>query len=78
MNRKHDQAYRGKITSPLDNLFGDSTDETGSNLVDLELVHLPMQQKPRSLMQRHCLNVQPLKVAKQATWALVYQICRLY
>lgn len=47
MNRKHDQAYRGKITSPLDNLFGDSTDETSSNLVALELLHLPMQQPRR-------------------------------
>ncbi len=52
MNRKHEQAYRGKITSPLDKLFGDSTDEAKSNSVALELLHLPVQQ-PRRYFDPH-------------------------
>lgn len=49
MNRKREQAYRGKITSPLDNLFGDSdsADETASNWVTLDLLCLPAQQPRR-------------------------------
>jgi len=47
MNRKHELAYRGKITSPLDQLFGDSTDSSKSNSVVLELLQLPVQQPRR-------------------------------
>ncbi|MBW4637881.1 MAG: ParB/RepB/Spo0J family partition protein [Gloeocapsa sp. UFS-A4-WI-NPMV-4B04] len=49
MNRKREQAYRGKITSPLDNLFGDSdsADQTASNWVTLDSLCLPAQQPRR-------------------------------
>jgi ParB family chromosome partitioning protein len=49
MNRKREQAYRGKITSPLDNLFGDldSADQVASNWVTLDSLYLPAQQPRR-------------------------------
>ena len=47
MNRKHELAYRGKITAPLDQLFGDSTDENNSNSLPLQSLHLPGQQPRR-------------------------------
>lgn len=49
MNRKREQAYRGKITSPLDNLFGDSdsAEQTASNWVTLDSLCLPAQQPRR-------------------------------
>lgn len=49
MNRKREQAYRGKITSPLDNLFGDSdsADQTASNRVTLDSLNLPAEQPRR-------------------------------
>lgn len=48
MNRKRDQAYRGKITaSPLDELFGATVDEATSNFLPLDKIRLPEQQPRR-------------------------------
>ena len=48
MNRKRDQAYRGKITSsPLDNLFGEEPEARIPNSVALESIQLPGQQPRR-------------------------------